>query len=106
MLSMIVPWNAAGQMTALAVFSLAALAIAHVFQKRQSSKFRSLSDAVDNMSQGLNVFDAQGRITLLNRRYLEMYKLSSDVVKPGCSLQRLIQHRKDTGVFKGDVEPY
>ncbi len=106
MLSMIMPWNAAGQMTALAVISLAALAIAHVFHKRQASKFRSLSDAVDNMSQGLNVFDAQGRITLLNRRYVDMYKLSPDVVKPGCSLQRLIQHRKDTGIFKGDVEPY
>jgi methyl-accepting chemotaxis protein len=103
---MIMPWNAAGQMTALAVISLAALAIAHVFHKRQASKFRSLSDAVDNMSQGLNVFDAQGRITLLNRRYVDMYKLSPDVVKPGCSLQRLIQHRKDTGIFKGDVEPY
>jgi methyl-accepting chemotaxis protein len=35
------------------------------------------------MSQGLNMFDAQGRITLLNRRYLEMYKLSPEIVKPG-----------------------
>jgi methyl-accepting chemotaxis protein len=106
MLSTIAPWNAAGQMIALAVFSLAVLAVAHVFHKRQVSKFRSLSDAVDNMSQGLNVFDAQGDITLLNRRYLDMYKLSPDVVKPGCSLRTLIQLRKDTGIFKGDVEPY
>jgi methyl-accepting chemotaxis protein len=106
MLSTIAPWNAAGQMIALAAFSLVALAIAYVFHKRQISKFRSLSDAVDNMSQGLNVFDAQGRITLLNRRYIDMYKLSPDVVKPGCSLRQLIQHRKDTGIFKGDIEPY
>ena len=52
------------------------------------------------------MFDAEGRITLLNRRYLEMYKLSPDIVKPGCSLQRLLQHRKDTGLFAGEVEPY
>jgi hypothetical protein len=106
MLSMIAPWNAAGQMVALAGFSFAVLAIAQAFHKRQALKFRSLSDVLDNMSQGLNVFDAQGRITLLNRRYLDMYKLSPDVVKPGCSLQRLIQHRQDTGIFKGDVESY
>jgi methyl-accepting chemotaxis protein len=58
------------------------------------------------MSQGLNVFNAQGRITLLNRRYIEMYNLSPEIVKPGCSLVQLLQHRKDTGLFKGDVEPY
>lgn len=43
---------------------------------------------------------------LLNRRYLEMYKLSAEIVKLGCSLQQLIQHRKDTGLFSGDFEPY
>jgi PAS domain-containing protein len=32
------------------------------------------------MSQGLNMFDAQGRITLLNRRYLQMYKLAPEIV--------------------------
>ena len=52
------------------------------------------------------MFDQQGRITLLNRRYLEMYKLSPDIVKPGCMLQVLIQHRKDTGLFSGDVIAY
>lgn len=34
-----------------------------------------ISTTLNNMSQGLNMFDAQGRITLLNTRYLEMYKL-------------------------------
>jgi PAS domain-containing protein len=52
------------------------------------------------------MFDAQGRIMLRNQRYLDMYKLSPDVVKPGCTLRKLIQHRKDTGLFKGDVEKY
>ncbi len=106
MLPTIVPGNATGQLIVLATLALAAFAVAHVFYRRQVSKFRSLSDALDNMSQGLNVFDGNARITLLNRRYLEMYKLSPDIVKPGCSLRRLIQHRKDTGVFNGDVESY
>ena len=58
------------------------------------------------MSQGLNTFDAQGRIILLNTRYLEMYKLDPKVVKPGCTLKRLIEYRKDTGLFSGDVDSY
>ena len=58
------------------------------------------------MSQGLNMFDAQGRITLLNRRYLEMYRLSPEIVKPGCSLRRLIDYRKETRLFAGEVDSY
>ena len=42
----------------------------------------------------------------VNRRYLEMYGLSPDVVKPGCTLKELIQHRKETGLFTGDVDAY
>ena len=49
------------------------------------------------------MFDAQGRIILRNHHYLEMYKLHGNIVRPGCTLRELIQHRKDTGIFKGDV---
>jgi methyl-accepting chemotaxis protein len=67
---------------------------------------RRLSTALNNMSQGLNMFDAQGRITLLNRRYLEMYRLSPEIVKPGCSLKRLIEYRKETRLFAGEADSY
>ena len=52
------------------------------------------------------MFDRAGRIVLFNRRYVEMYKLSRDIVKPGCTLRQLIQHRKETGLFVGDVDKY
>src|SRR6476646_7795233 len=52
------------------------------------------------------MFDAQGRIILLNKRYLQMYKLSPEVVKPGCTLKRLIEYRKETGLFAGDIDSY
>ena len=62
--------------------------------------------ALDNMSQGLCMFDAAGRIVVRNRPYLAMYNLKPEVVKPGCTLRALIQHRKDTGLFQGNVEDY
>ena len=90
----------------IAALCLAALAATLIVYRRRESERARLISAIDNMSQGLNVFDAQTRIILLNRRYLEMYSLSPDVVKPGCTLRRLIQHRKDTGLLVDDVDAY
>ncbi len=62
--------------------------------------------AINNMSQGLLMFDAQARLVMWNRRYIEMYGLSPDIVKRGCSLRRLIEHRQERGLFAGDPEEY
>jgi diguanylate cyclase (GGDEF)-like protein/PAS domain S-box-containing protein len=62
--------------------------------------------AVNNMSQGLVLFDASGCVVVCNRRYIEMYGVSPDVVKAGLSFRDLIQHRKDTGSFDGDIDQY
>jgi methyl-accepting chemotaxis protein len=67
---------------------------------------RHLATAIDNMPQGLCLFDAAGRIVLRNQTYLTMYALSPKVVRRGLSLRALITHRKETGHFKGDVEQY
>ena len=67
---------------------------------------RQRMTALDNMSQGLCMFDAAERIVVRNRPYLAMYNLAPEVVKPGCTLQDLIKHRKQTGYFQGDVEQY
>jgi methyl-accepting chemotaxis protein len=106
MISFILPSTLAGQAILLAILSVVALVIVGILYQRHAIQNRRLSTALDNMSQGLSVFDAQGRITLLNRRYIDMYKLSPDVVKPGCSLRKLIQARKDSGLLSGDVDEY
>jgi diguanylate cyclase (GGDEF)-like protein/PAS domain S-box-containing protein len=62
--------------------------------------------ALNNITQGLVMFDREARIVVTNERYIEMYGLSRDIVKPGCTLQSLILHRKDVGLFKGDPEQY
>ncbi len=106
MFNFFLPSTAAGQITLIAGASIALLAVASIFYRRLQEQNRRLSTALNNMSQGLNMFDAQGRIILLNKRYLQMYKLSPEVVKPGCSLKRLIEYRKETGLFAGDVDSY
>jgi diguanylate cyclase (GGDEF)-like protein/PAS domain S-box-containing protein len=56
-----------------------------------------LETAVNKMTQGLTMFDSAGRLVLCNRRYIEMYGLSPDVVKPGCTVGQLVDHRIKTG---------
>jgi diguanylate cyclase (GGDEF)-like protein/PAS domain S-box-containing protein len=73
---------------------------------RLKQEKQRLDTAVNNMTQGLLLFDAAERIVVCNRRYVEMYGLDPDVVKPGCSLTDLLTHRGDMGSFTGDVASY
>jgi diguanylate cyclase (GGDEF)-like protein len=65
-----------------------------------------LDTAVNNMTQGLLLFDSSQRLVVCNQRYVEMFGLSPEVIKPGCSLRDLVSHRKQTGSLKGDVDEH
>jgi diguanylate cyclase (GGDEF)-like protein/PAS domain S-box-containing protein len=64
-----------------------------------------LDAALENMSQGLCMFDTDGRIALFNERYTKMMGLSAEWLK-GRSLLDLFKHRKATGEFAGDPEDF
>ncbi|HMK81840.1 MAG TPA: PAS-domain containing protein [Xanthobacteraceae bacterium] len=63
-----------------------------------------LDAALNNMSHGLLMFDADSRLVLCNERYIEMYGVSPDVVKPGCSFRALLEHRAAAGTFVADID--
>ena len=65
-----------------------------------------LETALNNMSQGLCMFNAAERLVVCNRRYLQMYRLSREVVKPGCTLADLLRYRSANGTFAHNVEEY
>jgi diguanylate cyclase (GGDEF)-like protein len=74
--------------------------------ERLAAERRQLAIAVNNIPQGLVLYDASARIIICNQPYIEMFGLSPEVVKPGCTMQRLIGHRKETGSFDGDVDAF
>ena len=74
--------------------------------QRLAVERRQLSIAVNNIPQGLVLYDAYARIIICNQPYIDMFGLSPEVAKPGCTLQRLIAHRKETGSFDGDVDAF
>jgi diguanylate cyclase (GGDEF)-like protein len=75
-------------------------------ERRLAAERRQLSIAVNNIPQGLVLYDASARIVICNQPYIDMFGLSPDVAKPGCTMQRLIAHRKETGSFDGDVDAF
>jgi diguanylate cyclase (GGDEF)-like protein len=75
-------------------------------QRKLSEKSQHLDTAINNMTQGLLLFDASGYLVICNERYIEMFGVSPDVAKPGCHLRDLILHRQQIGSFEGDVDAY
>ena len=75
-------------------------------EQRLELEKERLDTAVNNMSQGLLLYDENARIVLFNQRYLDMYGLSPDVVKPGLHFCDLIAYRKRIGSFKGDADAF
>jgi diguanylate cyclase (GGDEF)-like protein/PAS domain S-box-containing protein len=75
-------------------------------QRRQALEKQRLDTAVDNMTQGLTLFDQSKRLIVCNQRYIEMYGLSPEVVKPGCSFRELIAHRIEVGSLQSDVDEH
>ena len=89
--------------------SLLVLTLFLIFRQmthRLSLEKQRLDTAMNTMTQGLLMFDQDERLVVCNRRYIEMYGLSADVVKPGVTFRDVIQHRHDTGSFEGDVSSY
>jgi diguanylate cyclase (GGDEF)-like protein/PAS domain S-box-containing protein len=64
-----------------------------------------LDTALQNMSHGLCMFDADGRIVLFNERYRELIGLPADFLQ-GLSLLDLFKRRKTTGDFMGDADEF
>ena len=80
-------------------------------QKQAEEQLREqklqLDTALNNMTQGLNMFDTAGRLVVRNDRYLQMYRLSPDIIKPGCTVRDLVEQRIAAGTFfSGDQEKY
>ena len=65
-----------------------------------------LDAAMNNVPQGLCMFDADMRLTVANAGYLNMYGLSPAEVAPGCPLRDILQRRIANGNFSTDIDCY
>jgi diguanylate cyclase (GGDEF)-like protein len=63
-----------------------------------------LEEAINNLSLGIVIFDSKREVVFCNKRYKEIYGLSSEQVKPGTPISELIRHRLSLG-FKVRSNP-
>jgi diguanylate cyclase (GGDEF)-like protein len=88
------------------LLSEAALAEREVSLAEKTRELQSanahIDAALNNMSQGLCMFDRDGRLIICNERYIGMYNLSADVIMPGCTLLEMLEHRKQRGSSMSD----
>ena len=67
---------------------------------------RQLDAALNNMSHGLSMFDADGRLLMFNPRYVEMYQLPAELAKSGTSLRQLVAYRALAGFMSTDPDAF
>jgi diguanylate cyclase (GGDEF)-like protein/PAS domain S-box-containing protein len=76
------------------------------FEQALDQKKLQVNTAFGNMPNGLVMFDSQTRLVICNDRYRQIYNLSPDLAKPGCSVIDLLKYRLANGTFLGDPEKY
>jgi methyl-accepting chemotaxis protein len=65
-----------------------------------------LALTLNNMTQGVVLFDTAGRLAVCNDQYRTMYGLSPDVVRPGTALIDVIRSRISSGNLRRDPDEY
>ncbi len=65
--------------------------------RRQAEQNARLDVVLNNITQGVSFFNSENQLLLSNRRYAEIYNLSPEATRIGCSLQAIMAHRRAVG---------
>ncbi|AZO09032.1 EAL domain-containing protein [Mesorhizobium sp. M3A.F.Ca.ET.080.04.2.1] len=69
--------------------------------RAQNARFAA---AVENMSHGLCMFDAEERMIICNRNYLDIFRLDPELMQPGIRFFDILQHSVDIGIASQSAE--
>jgi methyl-accepting chemotaxis protein len=100
------PESLAIAVASVAVAILGVSLICAFADRRLDGKDRLLALTLNNMTQGVVMFDTAGRLVVSNDRYLTMYGLSPDIVKPGARVEDIVRHRFKSGSLHRDPVQY
>lgn len=75
------------------------------FNDKYQAKKWQLSAAINSMPQGLIMLDGKANVVAMNANYRKIYDLPA-TIQTGSSLEEILQHRVESGLFSGDVTKY
>src|SRR4029078_9921805 len=97
---------AEAMLVAAASLALLASILGWQFRGNGGEQHLRLDEALNNMNQGLCMFDAQNRLVVWNERYQEMYRIDSRRIWRGCTVHDLLEARMASGTFPLDPQRY
>jgi diguanylate cyclase (GGDEF)-like protein/PAS domain S-box-containing protein len=65
-----------------------------------------LDTAVSHMIQGLVMYNPGGEMVVCNDRFIDIYGLPAEQIKPGLSIRRVLELRTAGGTFFDDIDTY
>jgi diguanylate cyclase (GGDEF)-like protein len=71
-----------------------------------SKQYERLNAAINNMPQGLCMFDKEQHLIICNQRYAEIYEIPPEYTIPGTPLRTILQNRVKRGVTPKDDTDY
>jgi diguanylate cyclase (GGDEF)-like protein/PAS domain S-box-containing protein len=71
-----------------------------------NTQYERFNAAIDNMPQGLCMFDGEQKLIVSNRRYAEIYGLDPEDAIPGTSLRLILARRAAISMGAGNAEDY
>jgi diguanylate cyclase (GGDEF)-like protein/PAS domain S-box-containing protein len=75
-------------------------------RRKLGEQYSRLDGAINNMIQGLCMFDGKNRLVVWNQRYIDMYRIDPKRVWRGCSIRDLLDARVAAGSLPLDAERY
>jgi methyl-accepting chemotaxis protein len=91
---------------AAALTFLVLIAVAASIHRQSSLEQTNIrfNTALENMTHGLCMFDANKRLVICNDRYASLYRLPPELLKVGTSHEAIIAHRVTNGLLKGEKD--
>jgi diguanylate cyclase (GGDEF)-like protein len=84
--------------------------IGAIFDRRSQDSMNirnmQLDAALNNMGQGLCMFDADSRLQLWNESYLSMYHIAPGQIFEGCTVEQMFEARKTAGTIFRDLDQH
>ncbi len=74
-------------------------------EERAATAHARLLDAVDTISEGFVLFDAEDRLVICNERYRQMHPQTADLFQPGITFEELQFAWRDRGMFDPEFGP-
>ena len=62
--------------------------------------------ALDNMAQGLCMFDSDRRLVTCNGRYRDIFKLPAELCVPGTTLDEIVEYECRHGIYDGTADEH